>query len=74
MGVLSGGGSGMRIGYNSARVKILRNTIANTGEGGIRCNEGDTDFIIRNNTVTGLGLVKEGLSIECYANCLRVLW
>jgi hypothetical protein len=73
MGVYSGGGSAMRIGWGSTGFRILRNFIANTGEGGIRCNNNSSDFIIRNNVVMGSGLTKEGLSIECYADCQRFI-
>ncbi|MFD0672701.1 discoidin domain-containing protein [Cohnella sp. GCM10027633] len=63
-------GSGIRMGWASKGNQILRNTISNTGRGGIFAHDGSTDSIIRNNTVSGSGMsttpVGEGLAIEVW--------
>jgi hypothetical protein len=50
---------------------VLRNTIRNTGRGGIFANDGSTDLVIRGNTVGGSG--GEGLGIEVWNGCDRAV-
>ncbi len=64
-------GAGIRLGQASARNQILNNTITNTGRGGILCDNGSSDLIIRNNTITGSGKTAEGLGIELWSGCDR---
>jgi parallel beta-helix repeat protein len=68
-------GAGIRLGQGSSRNQILANTIANTGRGGILCDNGSTDLVIRNNTITGSGKsgggTGEGLGIELWSGCDR---
>jgi len=70
-------GSGIRMGWGSKGNQILRNTIANTGRGGIFAHDGSTDSVIRNNTVSGSGMstspVGEGLGIEVWGNSGRAV-
>lgn len=66
IGVKSEWGGAIRAGWGSHNAKILRNTIANTGRGGIFLNDGSTGGVIRENTVTGSGLFSKGLSIELH--------
>ncbi|WP_273323514.1 carbohydrate-binding protein [Vallitalea guaymasensis] len=62
-------GAGMRIAWRSTGNKILRNTISNTGRGGILCNNDSSGLVIRNNTITGSGQKAEGLGIELWTGC-----
>ncbi|MEM1212159.1 MAG: right-handed parallel beta-helix repeat-containing protein [Planctomycetota bacterium] len=57
-------GGGIRVAMQSKRVTVEGNTVTNTGRGGIFFNDGSSDAVIRNNTVTGSGLEAFGLGIE----------
>ncbi|WP_258171283.1 fibronectin type III domain-containing protein [Paenibacillus sp. R14(2021)] len=69
IGVNSSWGGAIRAGWNSNNTKILRNTIANTGRGGIFANDTCNGVVVKNNTITGSGLHEHGLSIELHTNC-----
>ncbi|QGQ98379.1 PKD domain-containing protein [Paenibacillus psychroresistens] len=73
IGVTSDWGSGIRMGWGSSHNQVLRNTISNTGRGGIFAHDGSTDSIIRNNTINGSGMSIEGLSIEVWGNCINTI-
>jgi PKD repeat protein len=62
-------GAGVRLSWGSSRNRILRNTIRETGRGGIFGNDGSTDLVIQGNTVSGSG--GEGLGIELWGGCER---
>ncbi|RPH31486.1 PKD domain-containing protein, partial [bacterium] len=64
-------GAGIRLSHGSSRNRIDGNTISMTGRGGILCNEGCTDLVIRENTITGSG--GTGLGIELHTGCARGL-
>lgn len=64
-------GCGMRFSWGSSSNLVLRNTIRNTGRGGIFGDNGSADLIIRSNTVTGSG--GEGLGIEVWEHCDRAV-
>ncbi len=66
IGVNSVWGGAIRVGWGSDHPQILRNTIANTGRGGIFLNDGLTGAVIRENTITGSGVHSHGLSIELH--------
>jgi PKD repeat protein len=68
MGLNSTWGAGMRVGYDSNYPVILRNTIADTGRGGIFLNDGVEGAVVRHNIVTGSGHKDHGLSIELHTN------
>ena len=69
IGVGAAFGGGIRVSWGSSRNKILRNTIADTGRGGIFADNGATDNVIRFNTVSGSG--NEGLGIEVWGGSDR---
>ena len=71
IGVGSVWGAGVRMAWGSSRNQVIGNTIANAGRGGIFGNDGSTDLVIRNNTVTGSGSGGTGLGIEIWRNCHR---
>ena len=62
-------GCGMRMSWGSSRNRVLRNTIRETGRGGIFANDGSTDLVIQENTVSGSH--GEGLGIEIWGGCDR---
>jgi parallel beta-helix repeat protein len=64
-------GSGVRLAWGSSRNRVLRNTIHNTGRGGIFADNGSTDVVIQGNTVTGSR--GEGLGIEVWGGCDRAV-
>jgi hypothetical protein len=64
-------GGGIRLAWGSSRNRVLRNTIRNTGRGGIFGDSGSNDLIIQGNTVTGSG--GEGLGIEVWGGCSRAV-
>ena len=64
-------GCGIRFSWGSSRNRILRNTVRNTGRGGIFGDNGSTDLFISGNTVTGSG--GEGLGIEVWGGCDRAV-
>ncbi|HEX8522380.1 MAG TPA: right-handed parallel beta-helix repeat-containing protein [Tepidisphaeraceae bacterium] len=64
-------GAGIRVGQGSSRNQILGNTVADTGRGGILCDDNSTDLLIKNNTITGSGKTAEGLGIEVWGGCDR---
>ena len=71
IGVGSEWGAGIRMAWGSSRNQVLNNTIANAGRGGIFGNDGSTDLVIQNNTVTGSGSGGTGLGIEIWNGCDR---
>lgn len=71
IGVGAAYGGGIRLNWGSARNRVLRCTIRNTGRGGIFGGNGATDLIIRENTVAGSG--GEGLGIEVWGGCERAV-
>jgi|GEM_PF-1807669 len=68
MGTGSTWGAAIRVGWGSNAPQILRNTIADTGRGGIFVNDGVDGAVVRNNVITGSGLFNEGLGIELHTN------
>lgn len=62
-------GGAIRLSWGSSGNRVLRNTIAGTGRGGIFADNGSTDLVIRGNTVSGSG--GEGLGIEVWGGCDR---
>ncbi len=64
-------GGGIRIAWGSARNRVLRNTIRNTGRGGIFGDSGATDLVVQKNTVGGSQ--GEGLGIEMWGGCDRAI-
>ncbi|MFN0126813.1 MAG: right-handed parallel beta-helix repeat-containing protein [Verrucomicrobiales bacterium] len=64
-------GVGIRLSWGSSRNQVTDNVIANTGRGGIFCNDDSSDNAILRNTVTGSG--GEGLGIEVWGRSLRSL-
>ena len=64
-------GAGIRISWGSSRNQILNNTINNTGRGGILCDNGSTDLVIKENIVTGSH--GAGLGIEVFVGCDRAI-
>ncbi len=64
-------GAGIRMSWGSSRNRVLRNTIRDTGRGGIFGNDGSTDLVIQGNTVTGSR--GTGLGIEVWGGCERAL-
>ena len=64
-------GAGVRLSWGSSRNRVLRNTIRETGRGGIFGNDGSTDLAIQGNTVSGSG--GEGLGIEVWGGCHRAI-
>lgn len=71
IGVGSEWGAGVRMSWGSSRNQVLNNTIANTGRGGILANDGSTNLVIKNNTISGSGGV--GLGVEVWGGCDRAL-
>ena len=63
-------GGGIRLSWKSSGNRIRNCTIADTGRGGIFCNDGSTDNVITDNTVTGSGGVGLGIEVQ---NCDRSL-
>jgi len=64
-------GGGIRLSWGSSRNRVLRNTIRNTGRGGIFGDNGSNDLVIQKNTVSGSG--GEGLGIEVWGDCRRAV-
>jgi plastocyanin len=62
-------GGGIRIAWNSDRGIVLRNTITDTGRGGIFGNNGCDNMIVRDNKISGSGHTVNGLSIELHTDC-----
>ncbi|WP_168172430.1 right-handed parallel beta-helix repeat-containing protein [Cellvibrio sp. PSBB023] len=73
IGVRSEWGAAIRFANGSSYNHALRNTIINTGRGGILANNGATDLIISENIITGIGKTIEGLSIEVHTECNRAI-
>ncbi|WP_231891406.1 fibronectin type III domain-containing protein [Paenibacillus swuensis] len=69
IGVNSTWGGAIRAGWNSNNTQILRNTITNTGRGGIFANDNCSGVVVKGNTVMGSGLHEHGLAIELHTNC-----
>lgn len=65
-------GGGIRLAAGSENNLIVNNTVRNTGRGGIFLDH-STDNIIRNNTISGSGLAKEGLGIEVWGESHRAI-
>ncbi|PRX73182.1 chitodextrinase [Cohnella sp. SGD-V74] len=68
IGVNSMWGGAIRVGWGSDAPVIERNTIADTGRGGIFVNDGVDGAIVRNNVITGSGHHSEGLGIELHTD------
>ena len=67
-------GVGIRMAWGASRNQVLSNTIDNTGRGGIFANDGSTDLVIMNNTVTrSIGSNGPALGIEVHTGCDRVV-
>lgn len=66
-------GGGVRVAWGSHRVEVSRNTVSETGRGGLFGNDGCTDMVVRGNTVSGSGRKAEGLGIELHTGCDRSL-
>lgn len=62
-------GAAIRMDNGSTGNKVLGNSIANTGRGGIFCAGNSTNTVIRGNTISGSGQSLEGLGIELYSGC-----
>ena len=62
-------GGGIRLAWGSSRNRVLRNTIDQTGRGGIFADNGSAECVIQHNTVSGSG--GEGLGIEVWGGCDR---
>lgn len=66
-------GAAIRLSYGSSGNRILRNTVARTGRGGILADNGSRRLRISGNLVTGSGLGKggtaPGLGIEIWGGC-----
>ncbi len=62
-------GGGIRLAWGSSNNKVLRNSVENTGRGGIFADDGSTDNVIGFNTVKGSG--GEGLGIEVWGGSDR---
>lgn len=73
IGVSSQWGAAVRLANGASYNQVLRNTITDTGRGGILANQGSTDLIIRENMISGIGKTAEGLSIEVHTECNRAL-
>lgn len=74
IGPASTWGAGIRMAWGSSRNQVLNNTIDNTGRGGIFANDGSTDLVIMNNTVTrSNGSSGPALGIEVHTGCDRVV-
>ena len=73
IGVGSEWGAGIRMAWGSSGNQVIGNTIANAGRGGIFGNDGSTDLVIKNNTVTGSGSGGTGLGIEVWGACDRAV-
>ena len=73
IGVGSEWGAGVRMAWGSSRNQVVNNAIANAGRGGIFGNDGSTDLVIKDNTVTGSGSGGTGLGIEVWHGCDRAL-
>ena len=71
IGTGSAWGAGIRLSWRSSRNQVTDNIIANTGRGGIFCDNDATDNMILRNTVTGSG--GEKLGIEVWSGCHRAL-
>lgn len=62
-------GGAIRLSFGSSRNQLYRNTIQNTGRGGIFCDNRSTDNVIRYNQINGSG--GTGLGIEVWGGCDR---
>jgi hypothetical protein len=62
-------GGGIRLSWGSSRNRVLRNTIRDTGRGGIFGDNGSCDLTLRGNRVSGSG--GEGLGLEIWGDCDR---
>lgn len=73
IGVDADYGCAMRFGWGSSRNSVLRNTISETGRGGVFAGNGSTDLIVKDNSITGSGRKTCGLSIEVHTDCDRAI-
>ena len=73
IGVSSKWGAAVRLANGASFNQLVRNTISDTGRGGILANQGSTDLIIRHNRISGIGKTAEGLSIEVHTECNRAI-
>ncbi len=71
IGLGSSYGGAIRLAWGSSRNQVLRNTIRDTGRGGIFGDNGSTDLLIRGNRIAGSG--GEGLGIEVWGGCDRAV-
>ncbi len=71
IGVDSAWGAGIRLAWGSSRNQVLRNTIRDTGRGGVLADNGSLDLVIQHNRVSGSG--GEGLGIEVWGGCDRAV-
>ena len=62
-------GCAIRLSEGSSRNLVELNTIADTGRGGILCDNNSTHLTIIGNTVSGSGKTSEGLGIEIWGGC-----
>ena len=67
--ILSEWGCAIRLSEGSSRNRVEHNTIADTGRGGILCDNNSTHLAIIGNTVSGSGKTSEGLGIEIWGGC-----
>ena len=75
IGVGKSFGGGIRMEWGSNRNQVLRNTVRDTGRGGIFTKE-STDIVIQDNTVSGSGAAFPGLlglGIEVWGNSHRTV-
>lgn len=75
MGLNSIWGAAIRCSYASNQIKVIDNTIMNTGRGGILFDNNSIDSVIFGNTVSGSGQAPTapGLGIEVWLGCDRAL-
>ncbi len=73
IGVSNHWASAFRISWRSSRNTIIGNRIANTGRGGILCNDGCNDLIIQRNVITGSGSEHLGIELWGGVSCDRAI-
>lgn len=67
IGVEAAFGGGIRLSWGSSRNRVTRNSIQETGRGGIFADNGSTHQVIQGNTIGGSH--GEGLGIEVWGGC-----
>ena len=73
IGINSDWGAGIRLSHASSQTVVTGNIIRRVGRGGILLNNGSTDCIIRNNTVSQSGLTGPGLAVEVFGDSHRCI-